>query len=735
MQDPAAVEKDFQLDELVIPTEVVPPPPAAIIADLINEDDANQDGPYRFATSVSVNFSMENSGEWYDLDKKKVWVLRIKSPGAKSISLALEYPQLPETSKLYVICESEGLVSGPMHDGNIPSLPLTPTEIFPKDEVLLYYEEPYTAEYPINIKISKLSYGYKLDKSNGQSLPCQIEVTDQEGDCFRMEQLAVAKLLFYDDGPGEPETSICTSTLINGLGQDITSSAMLITANHCTVDVQTLQSKDLSNTRARFKDWAGNNSWVTFYGMTEIAATGNISDGSLLRLDQSTAGRELFYLGWSRSGNSTNESTIIHHPMGDVMKISWDGGISVPNSGALNFGAYFIPVGQAWTYSYGDLNDSPAALEQSSSGSAMLDQNHLIIGQIKGGDPFSLCSATGDQFAGRFDFSWNTGTTPDTRYSDWLDPMNTGVQTLNTSFEVSGHDEIPCPGIEQDLRVPMLSTIVAGAYNYTWRTSNGLSIIGSGSEVKFTDDGTCTGCSGWIECDITTPTTCVPSVTATSFRKNIAWSSPSATNFAHQLSPGSTNNGNSLGSYNVVCQGGNYKIIAGFQGIPIPSNTVIDWQIIGSPGVITLVAAPNGHGAGFITNTTGITTIRATIVSGTGCLDGKQETYIIDVRPCRGPKSSKKELVLDTELQFKMSRLFVRQNPIKNKIDFEIRGPARTETITALLVGLDGKIVLRKKLIATNLGEIDVSSLPSGIYTLLLNSSSETFQERIVIAR
>jgi hypothetical protein len=79
--------------------------------------------------------------------------------------------------------------------------------------------------------------------------------------------------------------------------------------------------------------------------------------------------------------------------------------------------------------------------EPGSSGSPLYSQAGRFIGQLHGGP--SACGATGDNLSdyyGRLSVSWTGGGTNSTRVSNWLDPGNTGVMTVNGIDVASG----PC---------------------------------------------------------------------------------------------------------------------------------------------------------------------------------------------------------------------------------------------------------------------------------------------------
>jgi hypothetical protein len=113
-------------------------------------------------------------------------------------------------------------------------------------------------------------------------------------------------------------------------------------------------------------------------------------------------------------------ATCIHHPSGDLKKISFENN-AVPQgtwSGA-----------QTWEVQQWD----DGITEGGSSGSPLFDQNHRIIGQLFGGA--SACNGStengqGDSY-GRFGVSWDAGSSASSRLKEWLDPGNTGTLILD----------------------------------------------------------------------------------------------------------------------------------------------------------------------------------------------------------------------------------------------------------------------------------------------------------------
>ncbi len=163
-----------------------------------------------------------------------------------------------------------------------------------------------------------------------------------------------------------------------------------------------------------------NNDGVTYNGSTLRANWAN-TDFCLVELNNSPPiNSGINYAGWNRSTTGITQTTIIHHPVGDVMKISRDNQAPVLDA--------FLGA-QCWR-----LGLDQGATQGGSSGSPYFDQNHRIIGQHYGIDDCNLpvCNRS-RKFGGRFDLSWSGGGTDATRLSNWLDPGSTGAMTTNTT--------------------------------------------------------------------------------------------------------------------------------------------------------------------------------------------------------------------------------------------------------------------------------------------------------------
>jgi V8-like Glu-specific endopeptidase len=126
-----------------------------------------------------------------------------------------------------------------------------------------------------------------------------------------------------------------------------------------------------------------------------------VSDFALLELNQRPSGNTgITYAGWSRSTITLNSAVGIHHPKGDVMKISFEN--DVPTQVSYDAGD---GIALCWRVIW-----TSGTTEIASSGSPLYNQNHRIVGQLYGGTA-SCNNPSGHDNYGRFDVSWTNGLT------------------------------------------------------------------------------------------------------------------------------------------------------------------------------------------------------------------------------------------------------------------------------------------------------------------------------------
>lgn len=147
------------------------------------------------------------------------------------------------------------------------------------------------------------------------------------------------------------------------------------------------------------------------------------SDFCLVELDETPPPlSNVYFAGWERTNSAPSSGVAIHHPEGDIKKISFENQPLVITS----FFEILVP---------GDgthlrvIDWDVGTTEPGSSGCPLFNEDKRIVGQLHGGD--AACFNNESDWFGRFFYSWTGGSSPPTRLSDWLDPLGTGQTTLD----------------------------------------------------------------------------------------------------------------------------------------------------------------------------------------------------------------------------------------------------------------------------------------------------------------
>lgn len=386
-------------------------------------NDTVTDFSFRFGYAIDVNMGLYNSGTWDTLQNgDKIWRLKVNSQNAYSINLIYDDFWLPEGAQFFVYNEDKSMILGAFTSdvSNNPYDKFATDLVKGETTILEYFEPAYASGGKLNI--DKVIHGYvNTFSGHGNSGSCNIDISCSNGDNWCVEKRTVSLILTSDN------TRFCTGCLINNVQEDLTP--YYLTANHCI-------SGDPTTWIFRFKYWSPTcnqgddaNHWVSITG-SNLRANHAATDFALLQLNSPPpSGFGVLYAGWDRTATPATSATAIHHPRGDVMKISHDFNSLTAvswTSGATNH----------WRATFDE-----GIVQHGSSGSPLFNQDHRVIGQLHGNqnnqcsttDNSCHCSQTPIGEYGRFDVSWEGGGTPDTRLRDWLDPDNTGATSVDAT--------------------------------------------------------------------------------------------------------------------------------------------------------------------------------------------------------------------------------------------------------------------------------------------------------------
>jgi V8-like Glu-specific endopeptidase len=476
--------------------------PSFDVAAMLKEDSLNHDNlkSFRFAKGFDVSYSLDNSGKWETLDNgDKIWRLGIRSPGAYSINVFFSEFEIPDSAKLFIFNKKMKYVIGAFTSKNNNENKILYTCPVESDEIIIEYFEPKNIKKRGKLAIGGIGHDYRGilrdcaqgGSCKGKSDTCEVDVNCLPvGANWQNEKHAVCRIIYKE---GSNYTA-GTGALVNNTAQD--GTPYLLTANHliCSNTIaQTVVA--LFNYESPSCNGGDGPLNQTISGAT-LLANNAYSDFALLKLSSTPPqSYNPFYLGWDRRGNNPLvPATIIHHPKGDVKKISVTNGsieaLIYYDGSNTNICAQWMNR-DTWHV----LHYSVGVTEGGSSGSPLLDANHRVIGQLFAG--FSTCSNKSDDYYGRFSTSWNYGSTNSTRLSYWLDPLSEGDSTLNgssSSYIVSGATLICTTS-----GVTYTATPPPNDYTLTWSSSNNLSLLSSSGNSAVFIANTNSANKGWVQ--------------------------------------------------------------------------------------------------------------------------------------------------------------------------------------------------------------------------------------------
>lgn len=382
-----------------------------------NQTQPDRKKALRFAKPFYTDYNLKNAGTWeYLPNGDKVWRISIESKNAFSLNVIFAPFHIPPKAKLFLYSTDRKYVIGAFTSKNNSPENVLATAPISGSEIVIEYFEPADVEYSGELAIEKVSHDYTgiFAQNKGISGDCNVDINCPAGKDWQIEKNAVAKILV--DG-----VSLCTGALLNNTNYD--GTPYYLTANHC-VNTQDKAARMVFMFNYERPNCGSGLPTIlnTISGAYLRATAENHSlDFSLLQLSSLPPESYHPYLaGWNRSNVASIGAVALHHPQGDVKKVSVEND-SVKTG---DFGDIFIN-NTHWLVR----NWESGVTEPGSSGGPLFDKNHRVVGDLSGGDSF--CGNAVNDYYERLDVAWNNSSKIDYQLKHWLDPNNLSTEVLD----------------------------------------------------------------------------------------------------------------------------------------------------------------------------------------------------------------------------------------------------------------------------------------------------------------
>lgn len=374
----------------------------------------NTERPYQFAIPFNANRSIHLGDEDKSVDGYFHYFLEIKAVDAYALNFTLEGLKGADVVAVFIQIPDEAIAGPYLHTGN--SVDLSPFPNFFTDELTI---EIISKQMLKENQVRLFRIGIVYDKGLlGHSEDCEVDINCDQGQDWQDVKRSVVRIVINN-------AYLCTGTILNNTLDD--KRPFLLTANHCIDNPQSAANSVFSfNYDAPFcnalsMDYPS----VTFNRIfgSELKATKYDAEGkldfTLLELDDPVPEEyNAHFSGWSASSQEPAFVACVHHPGGDVKKISIDFDKLVVG----NFSNEF-DENSFWRVLKWDVG----ATEGGSSGSAIFNDLKQVVGSLTGGE--ASCDYPYNDYFVRFDLAFDKYSDSSQQLKYWLDPAGLNVRS------------------------------------------------------------------------------------------------------------------------------------------------------------------------------------------------------------------------------------------------------------------------------------------------------------------
>lgn len=411
--------------------------------------------PSIFARVIPVDIDIARNGTWAVLpDSQKVWRYTISAKDAQGIILSYKDFYIPKGGKLFIYNKDQSHLIGSFTHNTNPKGGTFSTEAVHGDELTLEYVASGQSDELPRIAIKDIGYVIRSVAENqhpdsywlGKAWPCMTNVNCEDGRNWQNQKRGVVAMIFKRSDNWWVASS---ASLINNTAND--GKPYILTANHNMEHIYKYLDEVAFYFNYEYPGCQNLNvmpsTTKTLIGceiLVDIPIVGG-SDGTLLKIKNvETVPKEWkpYYNGWDISNTPSSSGAVIHHPHGDVKKITLYDYKNNKTITTTTLSSEHCAPNAHWQVSYNGVS----VTQPGSSGSPIFNDKGFIIGTLTAGA--STCEQEDlyeADYYGKMWYHWDKYTVeagkPEQKMKTFLDPSNKNVTSLK-GYDPNGLDSV-----------------------------------------------------------------------------------------------------------------------------------------------------------------------------------------------------------------------------------------------------------------------------------------------------
>ncbi len=369
-----------------------------------------------------IQMDYKNTGKWHTVpDGRRIWRTGVYVRDAVSLSLVFRRFRLEKGARLFLYDAAQKEVLGAYTYRNNKESGIFAVSAIHTDLIYLELQISSFLTNPGELEIGYVAVDYQGKKNTAavqdtfykMSGDCNMDincVTDPE-----IQKLKYSVIRIVYDG-----VERCTGTLVNTTRMD--GYPFVLTAGHC------IDNQRRANTALFYFDYESpvcdgpdGSAAFSISGSSLLATTDNKLDFSLLELSETIPFYyHPYFAGWDNRNNAPSSSYTIHHPQGDVKKISVEDHPAETD----NYGEGY-DENTHWRIPHWEIGTT----EKGSSGCPLFNPDNRVTGTLTGGA--AMCGYSVDDFFQKIYNCWDDYALAANQLRFWLDPMHTGEHFID----------------------------------------------------------------------------------------------------------------------------------------------------------------------------------------------------------------------------------------------------------------------------------------------------------------